>query len=362
MKKDIELIKITPNNFVRFFVTKGIITCLHSEFLLTSSLGKGMLVIHKDKDYYTFISKNNLKYFSKEGLCLYGNEARFKRYLKDFKDYVNKANKEIISKYNKTPEILNRREFIKIRNFLAQFWYYYGFVEFPYQEIDLDSLDKNKAKTVKNNLLQAAKFKFHGRELLNNYFFKGGVFENLLKYFLKYDYDGRFLYSNEILNIFDGKKIPKNLIEQRKKCYSAINQNNSIKTFSYKQSLELYKNFTLASKTTILKGRTAFKGKVVGRAIIAPMFYDIKKVKLMDKQMKKGDILIAESTSPDWLPLCKKASAIVADQGGMLSHAAIVSRELKIPCIIDTKEATKIFKNGDKIEVDADNGVVKKIS
>ncbi|MCI0566183.1 hypothetical protein L0Y46_03215 [bacterium] len=56
---------------------------------------------------------------------------------------------------------------------------------------------------------------------------------------------------------------------------------------------------------------------------------------------------------------CQKASAIVTDIGGMLSHAAIVSRELNIPCIVGTKNASKILKNGDLVEVDADKGMVR---
>ena len=57
----------------------------------------------------------------------------------------------------------------------------------------------------------------------------------------------------------------------------------------------------------------------------------------------------------------KKAAAIVTDEGGITSHAAIVSRELGIPCVIGTKFATKVFKDGDLIEVDADKGIVRKI-
>ena len=57
--------------------------------------------------------------------------------------------------------------------------------------------------------------------------------------------------------------------------------------------------------------------------------------------------------------LMKKAKAIVTDEGGITSHAAVISRELKIPCVIGTKIATKVLKNNDLIEVDADNGIVR---
>lgn len=64
--------------------------------------------------------------------------------------------------------------------------------------------------------------------------------------------------------------------------------------------------------------------------------------------------------SRDFLPAMKKAVAIVTDEGGLLSHSAIVSRELKIPCLVGTRMATQFFKTGDRVQVDCQNGTVKK--
>ena len=74
-----------------------------------------------------------------------------------------------------------------------------------------------------------------------------------------------------------------------------------------------------------------------------------------------GEILVAPMTSPEYVFVMKKASAVVTDVGGLTSHAAIVSRELGIPCIVGTKNATTVFKDGDSVEVDTECGVVKKI-
>ena len=73
-------------------------------------------------------------------------------------------------------------------------------------------------------------------------------------------------------------------------------------------------------------------------------------------------ILVAHSTHPKDLHLIEKSMAIVAEEGGILSHAAILARELKKPAVVGTKIATKVFKNGDVVEVDADKGIVKKVS
>lgn len=79
-------------------------------------------------------------------------------------------------------------------------------------------------------------------------------------------------------------------------------------------------------------------------------------------EFKQGEILVTLMTSPDWVPAMKKAAAIVTNNGGMTCHAAIVSREMQIPCIVGTKSrgaaATDVLKSGDIITVDAKNGVV----
>lgn len=83
-------------------------------------------------------------------------------------------------------------------------------------------------------------------------------------------------------------------------------------------------------------------------------------VKEIDK-VKTGDILVAVMTRPDYIMGIKKAAAIVTDEGGITCHAAIISRELGIPCIIGTKIGTKILKDGDLIEVNANHGWVRKV-
>jgi phosphohistidine swiveling domain-containing protein len=108
------------------------------------------------------------------------------------------------------------------------------------------------------------------------------------------------------------------------------------------------------AETGEIKGNIAFHGKVQGQVKIVFTADDLKKV-------KQGDILVAVMTFPHFVPAMEKAAAFVTDEGGILCHAAIVSREMKKPCIIATRTATKIFKDGDLVEVDADKGIVRKI-
>ncbi|MBU0546496.1 hypothetical protein KKA13_04570, partial [Patescibacteria group bacterium] len=100
------------------------------------------------------------------------------------------------------------------------------------------------------------------------------------------------------------------------------------------------------------KGSTACPGKVTGAVKIVNSIEDIKKV-------EAGDIMLALTTYPAYLPAMKRAAAIVTEDGGITCHAAIVSREFRIPCVVGIRKITKILKDGDRIEVDATNGVIK---
>lgn len=79
------------------------------------------------------------------------------------------------------------------------------------------------------------------------------------------------------------------------------------------------------------------------------------------EKFTKGNILVTTMTRPDFVSLIKNAAAIITDEGGITCHAAIVSRELGIPCIIGTKKATKILKSGDRVEINLSSGEIKKI-
>ncbi len=77
-----------------------------------------------------------------------------------------------------------------------------------------------------------------------------------------------------------------------------------------------------------------------------------------NEKMKEGDVLVTEMTNPDFVPFMKMASAIVTDKGGITSHAAIVSRELAIPCVVGTETATEVMKTGKEYTVDSRNGII----
>ncbi|MBN2478166.1 phosphoenolpyruvate synthase, partial [Candidatus Micrarchaeota archaeon] len=107
--------------------------------------------------------------------------------------------------------------------------------------------------------------------------------------------------------------------------------------------------------TNEISGKIGCGGKVKGI---------VKVIKNTDElgKVETGDVLVSITTGPDYVPAMAKASAFVTDQGGITCHAAIVAREMEKPCIVGTGNATLLLNDGDLVEVDAENGTVKKLS
>ncbi|MBI2655869.1 hypothetical protein HYX06_05615 [Candidatus Woesearchaeota archaeon] len=169
-------------------------------------------------------------------------------------------------------------------------------------------------------------------------------------------HDMAYLREDEIKKcLLQRLKADKGLIESRKKGFIIMYDNkrdiiclNGEQINDGLMALGLMKE----SINVNLQGTPASRGFAHGKVAI------VKGVKDLPNVMK-GDILVAVTTHPDYVPAMQKASAIVTDEGGVTSHAAIVSREIGIPCVVGTKNATKTLQNGDVVEVDANSGTVK---
>jgi len=105
------------------------------------------------------------------------------------------------------------------------------------------------------------------------------------------------------------------------------------------------------AQSVLLRGLGGAPGSAAGAARVLSSLADAA-------SLGDGDVLVTHMTSPDWLPLMRRAAAIVTDSGGMTCHAAIVSRELGIPCVVGTGEATRVLRDGELVTVDATRGVV----
>ncbi len=171
----------------------------------------------------------------------------------------------------------------------------------------------------------------------------------------KFDDATNFTYKEICSHIENGTPLPElNIIRDRQNLnylhYYIDGDFNLIKTkneidFIKKQ---VHQDFDVRE----FKGRVASQGKVIGRCKLVFSADQLSKV-------QEGDILVAPMTFPDYVPAMGRAAAFVTNEGGITSHAAIISREMKKPCIVGTEVATKVLSDGDLIEVDAIKGVVR---
>lgn len=111
---------------------------------------------------------------------------------------------------------------------------------------------------------------------------------------------------------------------------------------------------TVHTKVSEVRGVIGSPGKASGRVAIVRTKHDLRRI-------SSGAIMVAVTTNPDFVPAMRLCRAIVTDEGGITAHAAIVSRELHIPCIVGTKIGTKTFRDGDRVEVDAVKGTVLRL-
>lgn len=179
----------------------------------------------------------------------------------------------------------------------------------------------------------------------------------------RYDIDLKtlvFLYRSEDVEalITEGKVLTKQDIEERSTCTAYILENGELRSFVGDEALAfeerlLQKNNNTA---TTLKGVPARPGIVTGKVHILEINEPTATKKF--RESFTGGILVTSMTQPNVVDIARRADAIITDEGGMLCHAAIISREFGIPCIVGTHKATEVLKDGDKVEVNADTGII----
>ncbi len=174
--------------------------------------------------------------------------------------------------------------------------------------------------------------------------------------------DAHYCLTTELLQFLQKKKRPDiQSIRMRRSLYVIHMRDYRLYLSTGRAATRLARfvqSHTQAHQSNEVHGEVGSPGKFVGRVKV--LTYDLPLLPQI-AAMRKGQVLVAGQTRPEIIAACRKAGAIVTNEGGITSHAAVVSREFKIPCVIGTKVATDIFKNGDRVEVDATKGIVKKL-
>lgn len=171
---------------------------------------------------------------------------------------------------------------------------------------------------------------------------------------LKYEDMTYLCGDNELEQLMKGTKSIKIEISKRKKGILFVFDSSECEpTIKYKEDLGIIEKFLNKSEPIELRGNVASMGNLKYVEGIARIVINPEK-----DEFNEGEILVTSMTRIDYVPLMKKAKAIITNEGGLTCHAAIVSREFNVPCVIGTKRATTTLKNGDKILINLNNGLI----
>ncbi|MFH1316074.1 MAG: PEP-utilizing enzyme [Candidatus Woesearchaeota archaeon] len=177
----------------------------------------------------------------------------------------------------------------------------------------------------------------------------------------KVDLDDIYHYSVEDINnlLINDNVLDSEVVKKRKKGFVYVVSRGDINDINvdwfYGDHVDEILNLTLPDKNIEIKGQVANAPVKTIRGTVQ-IIRDVS-----TEVFDKGNILVTSMTRPEFVPLMRKAKAIVTDEGGITCHAAVVSRELGIPCVIGTKIASKAIKDGSEIEIDLEKGIVREV-
>ena len=322
--------------------------------LFTISNGEFKQYFHNDK--MDWAGKYGLKWLSKKN--------GFDEYEVEYKDFYNKNFGRLAKIASGKLAKNDTKIFFEVAN---KFHWYYSKMNTQFSNHITDTALKSKGSVIASNLEKLSKFKDVAREWINQIL----VYENCHLNILLQNLSKQFGISVENLNnyksaeiydLFDGNKVDQKELDDRQFALVYFDS----KKIEY-ISGETAKGF-VDSAGQLPNTESELKGQVANNAsqkqvegIVRIINVDYANIDAMNAEiakMEKGEILVAKFTAPELLAACAKAKAIITDLGGILSHAAIVARELNIPCIVGTRNATKLLKNGNTIKVNLVSGEI----
>lgn len=342
-------------------------------FLFADMLADGFMYL--DPLFTSDRSARFSQYFSNRGMDMaarHGYEwlsrkGGFRKYQQEFGRFHTKAlaDMETILRRPRLTASYTKKFF----GLISELFTFYSKMDNQFTSVPF--LYKNHDATIRQSLAALSRFKDHARQWINDVaLVEGSQYGRFVTRLA-----GEFGMRPELIEqhsveevgrLFSGKWVALKELRARKLSYSLFIQNGRKVHLSGRTSLGFIAEAAKqqAQATTLeIRGQVANGGrtKVLGRVRLINVDYsDIEGLSKEINEMRRGEILVAEFTAPELLGACKKAKAIVTDIGGLLSHAAIVSRELGIPALVGTHNATKVLRTGDLVTIDFVTGTVVK--
>lgn len=361
--KNIDTDKIRPENYQRAFFFERL-GYLLMDYVMAHYKRRDFLTVYNNGLMGTWIENSAAEKALENGKEIFSSKENFDTFEAGFRQIIEEA--DIFIKNSKQLDSITLNNFFNLRAIILKLYYYFEKTEFFFTDAcyygEMSEVLKKNMFTLGDDL------KMKSRPMLVE------LLTTILYHFVglvsnQYDTDAeavKFYSIDELVALMEsGTIVDSSIITERQKSYIMYSENEAVFEITGEDKtaiLEKFKEPDYASMTEF-KGVIANKGKVTAKVkVILPKLdipYEqfVKELHSMD--MPEGEILVTETTSPDFVPLMKKAGGIIANQGGLNSHAAIMSRELNVPCLVGTYYATHVLATGDLIELDADNGAVK---
>ena len=359
-----EMVQATPHfrkeDYILSFWVRGVsilVTDLHRDVYGALEtlfiIDRGMF-----KQYFTRRAYGRAK---EEGVLFYSDPQAFDRYREELLAQCERMNDFYISDIRDAAGV-TKESVSTIFEYAKKLCGDY--VQMNFERTDKAFLIQEENPIVKENLSGVAAFKDTIRAIMNTVLFESDGHLARLLTLLSKQFDIPVeslddLTQSEIFSLFEGMRPDTSITSRRQEAFvESCGMDGYLEGTIAETVIREFREEGDATDT--FSGQTANGGRVTGTVKIIPVDYgDLARVHVEMERMHEGDILVAETTAPELIIACRKAGAIVTDMGGLMSHAAIVSRELGIPCVIGTKIATQVLHDGDLIEVDADHGMVR---
>jgi phosphohistidine swiveling domain-containing protein len=318
--------------------------------------------------FYQYFSETACERYAQEGLALYRDEQTFTQFIHTLTQ-LQERGEQLAVKTLTAPTCSSQ----DIRS-LFQTWIEYSRLYFQFGIEYLEGVALHTEEQVlTQHLAIVESIKNPARDYITRAFISENshLVQTVTKLATQFNLSASDLLEytvDEIYRLFDEQRVSPTVLAERRQAFIAQAKEC---TYEYSWGAEaeaLIVDFLSDSKSVkadhvdgIVANRST--NVVCGRVVLLQVDYrNFGPTTAKMAAMSEGSVLISHATAPELMVACRKAAAIVTDLGGLVSHAAIVSRELNIPCIVGTKHATKIFKDGDMVEVDTQTGVVRKIS
>lgn len=325
-----------------------------------------LFTFDKAGEFRQYFTKEKMRWAAQRGLEFLSDEKAFSDYAGHFRKRYDEACAELDGFFKASRH--DRESVLRFGDCLASLFELYSRMDVQYTNEAF--LRREESDALSANLSRLAAFKDTARGWINSLFLPEDAPLSRFSRLMQEKYDcSAFAIENCTLDELASGRFERPHSEINTDAYIIwrIGDTRGLVTGNEAQTAIalMAEDDDFDPKAPALLGMVANGSVETVTGVVRIVEVDYANVQAMEAsidQMTEGEILVAEFTAPELLLACKKAKAIVTDIGGLLSHAAIVSRELNVPCLVGTKHGSKLFKTGESVKIDFKLGVISKVA